>query len=70
MYRMHLHKPDWHAFGMHMDHLVHDPRFWAGLALIILFGMMIISAILFSGSGNGGAARPLNPMVPYGPYMP
>lgn len=61
---MHLHKPDWHTVGVRLDHLVHDPRFWAAVALAVLLGMMIMTMIL-SGGGSSGPYR-----TPIYPYMP
>jgi hypothetical protein len=65
---IHGHKPDWHAVGVHFGHLVHDPRFWAAIALIILLGL-IISAMVFS-KVESATTRPWNPVSPYVPYMP
>lgn len=74
MQRIHLHKPqwihghklDWHLLGTRMEHLIHDPRFWAGLALGILFILMILT-VIFAKPIEG---RP-SPFVPtYPPYMP
>lgn len=63
--RMHLHRPDWHILGVHLREMTHDPRFWAVLALVVLFGLMILTALLSKGtpmkSGN---------MNPYNPYWP
>ena len=42
---IHAHKPDWHLFGTRLQHLIHDPRFWAAVALIVLLGFMIAMAI-------------------------
>ena len=42
---VHWHKPDWHAMGTRLSHVVHDPRFWAGLALAILLGAMILAIL-------------------------
>ena len=61
---IHPHKPDWHLFGIRMEHLIHDPRFWAAVALIVLLGLMIAMAIFSSGTGT-----PLAPIYPYPPYM-
>ena len=42
---VHWHKPDWHAMGTRLSHVAHEPRFWAGLALTILLGAMILATI-------------------------
>ena len=75
MYKMSLHKPrwihghrpDWHGFGVHFGHLVHDPRFWGAIALIILFGLLIM-AIIFSRAGSREAPKLWYPISPFGPY--
>ena len=59
---VHWHKPDWHTVGTHLDHIIHDPRFWAALALVILLGAMIVAAFFTKPSGN--------PVMPTYPYMP
>ena len=63
MQNVHLHKPDWHIIGMRFDHIIHDSRFWAGLALVILVALMIVTMILFKPSGGITA----NPSYPYMP---
>ena len=73
MQRIHLHKPswihvhksDWHLFGTRLEHTIHDPRFWAGLALAVLFILMIISAIL--AKPTEGTTIPRFPVYPYVP---
>lgn len=68
MYKLHVHKVNWHEFGMHFGHLVHDPRFWAAVAIIALLGLMILMAMLSKPAGNINA-RPVMPTYPYGiPY--
>ncbi len=62
--RMHMHKPNWHAIRVHMDHMVHDPRFWAAVALVVLFGLMILTTIL-----SNDSSAPVN-MTPFNPYWP
>lgn len=42
---MHLHKPDWYRLGNRFEHMIHDPRFWAVLALVILLTLMVLTAI-------------------------
>ena len=63
--RMHLHRPSWHALRIHLGQMVHDPRFWATLVLIILFGLMVLTTLLTSG---GAANARIN--YPYNPYWP
>jgi hypothetical protein len=64
---IHIHKPDWHLFGTRLEHLVHDPRFWAAVAFVVILGAMIALAILSPGRGTG---TPLAPIYPYSPYLP
>lgn len=64
--RMHMHKPDWPATRIHLKHLVRDPRFWATLALVILFGLMILTTILSKGAGSINTKM----TYPYNPYWP
>jgi hypothetical protein len=42
---LHRHKPNWHTMGPRLDHVIHDPRFWATLALAILLTLIIITMI-------------------------
>lgn len=63
---MHLHKPNWHIVGLRMEHLLHDPRFWAAIALAILFALMIITAV-YTETGEGTTTSPIAPMYPYMP---
>lgn len=68
MQRIHLHLPGWmhgHHFAEHLSHIIHDPRFWAGLALAVLFILMILTTI-FS-KGGQPAPRPAYPLYPYLP---
>jgi hypothetical protein len=62
---VHWHKPDWHTMGIRLEHLIHDPRFWAGLALAILLGAMILATI-FS-KYTGGTPMTTYPIYPYMP---
>lgn len=64
--RMHMHKPSWHTMGIHLEHLIRDPRFWATLALVILFSLMILATILTKGV-EGVSTRIT---YPYNPYWP
>ncbi len=63
---VHMHRPDWHTMGIHLGHAIHDPRFWASLALAVLLGAIILAAIL-SKSGSGTPTRPIYPTYPYMP---
>jgi hypothetical protein len=63
---IHAHKPDWHLFGVRLEHLIHDPRFWAAVALAVLLGAMIALAIFSPGTSRG---TPMTPIYPYPPYM-
>ena len=66
MQRLHIHTPDWHNLGIRFGHLIHDPRFWASLALIILLGLIFLAAMLSDTTGH----RPMTPYYPVSPYMP
>lgn len=63
--RMHMHRPNWHTVRVHLNELVHDPRFWAALALVVLFGLMILSTFLSAGSST--RTETMNPFNPYWP---
>ncbi len=63
--RMHMHRPDWDAMKIHMRHMAHDPRFWATLALVILFGLMILTTLLTKDSAVNTRIN-----YPYNPYWP
>jgi len=63
---MHPHKPDWHILEAHIGHLVHDPRFWSALALVVLFGLLVLMAIYTKTTGQ----TTLPPTYPGYPYMP
>jgi hypothetical protein len=63
---IHMHKPDWYKLGVRFDHLIHDPRFWVGIALAVLLGLMVLGVIF--GTPGGGTTRPhYFPVYPYGP---
>lgn len=62
--RMHMTKTDWHTWGVHMRDLIHDPRFWATLALVGLFGLIILTALLSEGTTSSGSYNPYNPYWP------
>ena len=61
---VHWHKPNWHTLGIHLDHIVHDPRFWAALALAILLGLMILTTIFAKSQGQMTPTYPY-PVYPY-----
>ena len=63
---VHPHKPDWHTMGTHLGHLVRDPRFWAGFALAVLLGLMVLAMVLTE-SSRGTAMTPIYPIYPYMP---
>lgn len=68
MNTLHLHKLNWHEVGLRFEHLVHDPRFWAGVALATILALMLLMAILSQSVGDG-SYRNTMPMHPYGvPY--
>lgn len=69
MWRMHTYKPQWHTVRLHLEHLIQDPRFWAVVALVILFGLMILM-ITLSSSGMIAVPRPMYPVYPYMPNTP
>ena len=60
---MHIQKPDWHNVGVRFEHLIHDPRFWAVLALSVLLILMILST-LFAQKTNMMTTTPMGP-IPY-----
>jgi hypothetical protein len=62
---MHLHKPDWYKLGVRFDHLIHDPRFWAVLALAVLLILMILTSIY--AKPVGPSENPVHPIYPYFP---
>lgn len=64
----HMHKPDWHLFAARLDHMIHDPRFWAVLVLVALFAAMI--ALAFVSRSGIITNAPFAPIYPYGPYIP
>lgn len=62
---IHPHKLNWHVLGLRLEHLLHDPRFWAAIALVVLFALMVITAI-YAKPGQGS----MTPLAPMYPYMP
>lgn len=62
---MHLHKPNWRTIGIRLEHLIHDPRFWAIIALGILFILMILTSIY-----SKGGQEMIIPIGPMNPYIP
>ena len=68
MNKIHVHKVNWHEFGIHFGHVIHDPRFWGVVALVALFGLMVLMAIFINPTGNADF-RTTFPTYPYGvPY--
>ena len=65
MYKLHVHKVNWHEFGVHFGHMVHDPRFWAAVALATLLGLMILVTIMSKSTSNTDSG-PVFPTYPYG----
>ena len=37
---IHIHKPDFHQLKPRFEKLISDPRFWAGVVLVLLFGTL------------------------------
>ena len=37
---IHGNKPDWHEFGTLLKQVISDPRFWAGVVLVVMFGTL------------------------------
>ncbi len=63
--RAHIYKPDWYKMGVRFDHLIHDPRFWAAVAVAVLVALIVLGAIF--GSSRGGVPSPHSlPVYPYG----
>ena len=58
-----MHIPSAHAVKMETSHLIHDPRFWAVLAMVLLTVLVIALAIA---TRPGGPIE--SPTVP-GPYI-
>lgn len=65
MYKIHVQKVNWHEFGVHLGYIVHNPRFWAAVALTTLLGLMILVTIM-SKSTSSIDSGPVFPMYPYG----
>ena len=64
---MHIHKPDWYKMGVRFDHLIHDPRFWVGIALAVLLIVMALGVIFGVPRGGGTTAPYTFPVYPYTP---
>ncbi len=60
----HMHMPNAHQMAVKINHMIHDSRFWAVVALVVITLLIILTAILSSSSG----ARPLD-RIP-GPAFP
>ena len=59
----HLHKPNWHMIAIRMEHLIHDPRFWAAVALGVLFALMIVS-LMYAPTKSMLMPTPMGPIYP------
>ncbi|MBC8378024.1 MAG: hypothetical protein H8E62_02505 [Planctomycetes bacterium] len=72
MRHIHLHTPDWthgpqwHTIQLHLQHLIHDPRFWAGVALAVLVGAMLLTLI----QSKSGRVPDTGPLYPSNPFLP
>ena len=53
-----------HKFHWHPSQWIHEPRFWAIVAMVIVFGLMIALAIWTAGGRYTGIERTM-PMYPY-----
>ena len=62
IHRMHM--PNRHDMTLRMEHLMHDPRFWAIAALVVVTAFIITLAVLTSPQGTGVEQSPL-PSYPY-----
>jgi hypothetical protein len=62
---MHMHKVDWHRAGVHMGHWIHDPRFWAIIAVTVAVGLLILGMWLTAAKANGTYPYHGYPMYPY-----
>ena len=60
-----IHMPHVHGMGGKMSHLVHDQRFWAVLAMVLITAFVITLAVLT----RNQSGMNLNPM-PLQPYYP
>ena len=60
-----VHMPNRHDRVVKFDHLLHDGRFWAIIALVALLALIISLALL---TGPGG--EPIRPMMPGFPLYP
>lgn len=71
MKNMHLphfgHGHHGHVMIVRMEHLFHDPRFWAVLAMVAVTALVMALAIL-TRPGGGVEVEPYMPMIP-GPFM-
>jgi hypothetical protein len=63
-----MHKPHMHIRErMHMHtlrHWIHDPRFWAIVAVVFVFGLLILGMWLTAFNSNGSPYQGY-PMYPY-----
>ena len=60
-----IHMPSSHTFWMQTNNLLHDPRFWAVLAMVLITSLIITLAILTRPGGPGNVTPPVIP----GPYI-
>ncbi len=63
VHRMHM--PSRHETGVKMQKLVHDERFWAIVAIVVIMALLITLAIV-AGTGTGASPN-FTPMYPYYP---
>jgi len=52
------HKPDSHNVSMRLDRVVHDPRFWAILAIIAMVCLFILMATMIGAQESGNIHVP------------
>ena len=64
----HLHKPNWYELGARFDHLIHDPRFWAVVALAVLAILGIVTVMFTEPTAT--TTNPMSPGLPVYPYIP
>lgn len=55
-----------HAMVVRMEHLLHDPRFWAVLAMVAVTALVMALAILTR--PGGVEVEPIMPIIP-GPFI-
>ena len=62
-----MHMPNRHSIVMHVNHMVHDGRFWAICVFAAILAMMLTAAILLG--NQGPQIRFWTPMTPTLPPM-